>query len=124
MTYYIAHGIGTLLTALCQPAWIGGALEEEGYIYMYGDSFHCSPATIITLLAGYQFSSVQFSHSVVSDSLRPHESSMPGLPVHHQPLEFTQTHVQLAIFQYKSSKNKPMSVRKLLKRGTWGETTS
>ena len=38
-------------------------------------------------------SSVPFSRSVVSDSLRPHEShSTPGLPVHHQLLEFTQTH--------------------------------
>ena len=35
-------------------------------------------------------SSVQFSHSVVSD---PMNRSMPGLPVHHQLLEFTQTHV-------------------------------
>ena len=39
-------------------------------------------------------SSVQFSCSVVSDSLRPHESHMPGLPVHHQLPEFTQTHVR------------------------------
>ena len=39
------------------------------------------------------FSSVQFSHSVVSDSLRPHERSTPGLPVHHQLPESTQTHV-------------------------------
>ena len=42
--------------------------------------------------------SVQFSHSVVSDSLRPHESQhtrppWPGLPVHHQLPEFIQTHV-------------------------------
>ena len=38
--------------------------------------------------------SVQFSRSVMSDSLRPHESQhVPGLPVHHQLLEFTQTHV-------------------------------
>ena len=37
--------------------------------------------------------SVQFSRSVMSDSLQPHESSMPGLPVHHQLPEFTQTHV-------------------------------
>ena len=37
--------------------------------------------------------SVQFSSSVVSDSLRPHDHSMPGLPVHHQLPEFTQTHV-------------------------------
>ena len=36
-------------------------------------------------------SSVQFSCLVMSDSLRPH--GLPGLPVHHQFLEFTQTHV-------------------------------
>ena len=39
--------------------------------------------------------SVQFSRSVMSDSLRSHESSTPGLPVHHQLLDFTQTHVHL-----------------------------
>ena len=39
--------------------------------------------------------SVQFSHSVVSNSLQPVNHSMPGLPVHHQLLEFTQTHVHL-----------------------------
>ena len=37
-------------------------------------------------------SSVQFSRSVMSDSLRPHESQHPSLPVHHKLLEFTQTH--------------------------------
>ena len=39
--------------------------------------------------------SVQFSRSVVSDSLRPHElqHARPGLPVHHQLPESTQTHV-------------------------------
>ena len=37
--------------------------------------------------------SVQFSSSVVSDSLRPHESQHAGLPVHHQLPEFIQTHV-------------------------------
>ena len=40
-----------------------------------------------------QFSSVQFSRAVVSDSLRPHDPSKPGHPVHQQLLEFTQTHV-------------------------------
>ena len=38
-------------------------------------------------------SSVQFSRSVVSDSLRPHESQHTRPPVHHQLPEFTQTHV-------------------------------
>ena len=31
-----------------------------------------------------QSNSVHFSHSVVSDSLRPHGCTTPGLPVHHQ----------------------------------------
>ena len=39
-----------------------------------------------------QGNSFQFSHSVVYNSLRPHDRSMPGLPVHHQLPEFTQTH--------------------------------
>ena len=37
--------------------------------------------------------SVQFSRSVASDSLWPHESQHAGLPVHHHLPEFTQTHV-------------------------------
>ena len=37
-------------------------------------------------------SSVQFSCSVVSDSLRPH-GLQPGLTVRNQLAEFTQTHV-------------------------------
>ena len=37
--------------------------------------------------------SLQFSHSVVSDSLRPMNRSTPGLTAHHQLPEFTQTHV-------------------------------
>ena len=39
------------------------------------------------------FSSVQFSPSVMSDSFRLHELQHAGLPVHHQLLKFTQTHV-------------------------------
>ena len=38
-------------------------------------------------------SSVQFSRSVASDSLQPHESQHANLPVHYQLPEFTQTHV-------------------------------
>ena len=37
--------------------------------------------------------SVQFSHSVVSDFCDPMNCSTPGLPVHHQLPEFTQTQV-------------------------------
>ena len=40
-----------------------------------------------------QFSSVQFSHSVVSDSLRPKGPQHTRPPLYHQLLEFTQTHI-------------------------------
>ena len=39
------------------------------------------------------YHSVLFSHSVVSDSLRPHESQHARPPCRHQLPEFTQTHV-------------------------------
>ena len=44
-------------------------------------------------IMAHQFSSVQFSRSVMSDSLQRMNHSTPGLPVHHQLPEFTQTHV-------------------------------
>ena len=43
------------------------------------------------------YRSVQFSRSVMSDSLRPHGLSTPGVPVYHQLLELAQTHVNPAI---------------------------
>ena len=53
--------------------------------------------TKVRLVKGMVFpvviTSVQFSRSVVSDSLRPMNHSTSGLPVHHQLPEFTQTHV-------------------------------
>ena len=42
----------------------------------------------------YAISSVQFSRSVVSTLCDPMNCSTPGLPIHHQLLEFTQTHFQ------------------------------
>ena len=52
-----------------------------------------SPVDQIFLTKGLNLCSVQFSCSVMSDSLWPHDCSTPGLPVHQQLLEFTQTHV-------------------------------
>ena len=46
----------------------------------------------ITAPGPIEFSSVQSSHSVMSDSLRPMYCSTPDLPVYHQLPEFTQTH--------------------------------
>ena len=55
---------------------------------------NCKMYTMLSLANSIiQFSSVLFSRSVVSGSLRPMDCSMLGLPVHHQPPEFTQTHV-------------------------------
>ena len=45
------------------------------------------------IMSSSPISSVQFSHSVVSDSLRPHELQHARPPVHHQLPEFTQTHI-------------------------------
>ena len=36
---------------------------------------------------------IQFSRSVMSDSLQPMNCRTPGLPVHHQLMESTQTYV-------------------------------
>ena len=44
-------------------------------------------------IACYSLSLLLFSRSVMSNSLRPQDCSTPGLPIHHQILEFTQTHV-------------------------------
>ena len=66
------------------------------------------------------FISDQISCSVVSDSLRPHERSTPGLPVHHQLPEFTQTHVQWvsdAIQPYVPST--PAFLRVFIINGCW-----
>ena len=48
---------------------------------------------VVELLAEPLVASVQFSRSVVSDSLRPMDCSTPGLAVHHQLPEFTRTHL-------------------------------
>ena len=64
------------------------------YFYVYYKWFWINLATLKKNLYSIFLSySVQFSHSVMSDSLWPHERSTPGLPVRHQLLEFTQTHV-------------------------------
>ena len=44
------------------------------------------------MLSG-SISSVQFSHSVMSDSLQPYELQHARVPVHHQLRKPTQTHV-------------------------------
>ena len=69
------------------------ALSASGFIAYSGMMiWGTSVAHGISDVAWNSFSSVQLSRSVVSDSLRPMNRSTPGLPVHHQLPEFTQTH--------------------------------
>ena len=74
--------------------WI---IEKQGNfrnIYFCFVDYAIKPLTVCILTnCGKLFSLVQFSSSVVSDSLRPMNHSTPGLPVHHQLLESTQTHI-------------------------------
>ena len=51
---------------------------------------------VYTLVYALTSLAVQFSCSVVSNSLWPMVCSTPGLPVHHQLPEFTQIHVHWA----------------------------
>ena len=54
--------------------------------------FHFTTLSI-WFLKCFQFSSVQFSRSVVSDSLRPHESQHARPPCPSPSPKFTQTHI-------------------------------
>ena len=56
---------------------------------------HCAIGVVFRLFSFFvtQFSSVQFNCSVMSDSATPGIAALPGLPVHHQLPESTQTHV-------------------------------
>ena len=68
------------------------------YIYMhtYQEYVYSTSSWFIHLLMDTWvafISSVQFSRSVVSYFCDPMDCSTPGLPVHHQLLEFTQSHV-------------------------------
>ena len=51
--------------------------------------FFTSWGIILVKITTVQFSSSVVSNSVVSDSLWPHDCSMPGFPVHHQLLKLT-----------------------------------
>ena len=67
--------------------------QWASYVFPSNSTMPVSHTRVKCFLTHLQFSSVQFSLSVVSDSSQPLDCSMPGLPVHHQLLEFTQTHV-------------------------------
>ena len=69
----------------------------QGWIVWSGYSrwwFSCSLYIPCLTSACFQFSSVTQSCPTLCN---PMNLSMPGLPVHHQLLEFTQTHVHLSV---------------------------
>ena len=49
------------------------------------------------MICGIFINSVQFSHSVMSNSLQPHGLQHARLPWHHQLLELAQTHVHWSV---------------------------
>ena len=69
----------------------GASLTFSNCKYILEAKQYGNSKSIKMKFSSIQFSSVQFSRSAMSDSLRPHESQQPGLPVHHQLPEFTQT---------------------------------
>jgi len=64
--------------------FLGSKITADGY---------CSHEIKRCLLLGRKAMTVQFSWSVVSDSLQPHGLQHIGLPVHHKLPELAQTHV-------------------------------
>ena len=83
-----------LCSILCGSLdWRGVWRRMDTYICT-AESLHCWPETITKLFVNqpsFQFSSVHLlSHVQLCDSMN---HSTPGLPVHHQLLEFMQTHV-------------------------------
>ena len=65
--------------------WTSCKLGKE-----YVKAVYCHPAYLTYMQSSVQFSSVTQSCPTLCD---PMNHSTPGLPVHHQLLEFTQTHV-------------------------------
>ena len=66
--------------------------EKLEYYTWYRLITTISPSLLLLFSLAFQFSSVQFSRSVVSDSLQSHEPQHTGHSVHHHLLEFNQTH--------------------------------
>ena len=66
--------------------WVGDGREPSHSLPL--------PSLFTFNLSQHQFNSVQFSLSVMSDSLQPHTVQYAGFPLHHQLWEFTKTHVR------------------------------
>ena len=84
------HGLAKSQTQLSN--WTEWLIELMQICHLF-DSFHCSQGHG-SIQSGGVFSSVQFSSFAQSclTLYDPMDCSTPGLPIHHQHLEFTQTH--------------------------------
>ena len=67
------------------------SIRLQRFLLLFHFSVQLGMVGLLNTLPGRSL--VQFSRSVVYDSLRPHGLHLPGLPVHHQLLELAQTHV-------------------------------
>ena len=70
------------------PSWISGSWRS----FLYSSSVYSYHLFLISS-ASVQFSSVSSVTQSCPTLCDPMNRSMPGLPVHHKLLEFTQTHV-------------------------------
>ena len=70
----------------------GFGVVNKAKVFLKLSCFFYDPVDFGNMISGSSVS-VSVRGSVVSDSFRPMHCSMPGLPVHHQLPEFTQTHV-------------------------------
>ena len=67
------------------------SIRLQRFLLLFHFSVQLGIAGLLNTIPGR--SSVQFSCSVVYDSLHPMDCSFPGFPVHHQLRELAQTHV-------------------------------
>ena len=80
----------------CRPLNTGEPHQlahTESLFTLTGKGLSLQKMEEVLLLQMHQLSSVQFSHSVMSDSLRPHESQHARPPYLSPTPEFTQIHV-------------------------------
>ena len=78
------------------PKWMGLEYISYGSSEISANLSIQPPVVVDSSVKHFQFSSVQFSSVTQScpTLCNPMNHSTPGLPVHHQLLEFTQTHIR------------------------------
>ena len=82
------------MTGFCYTLWLSNiplCVCIYIYMYVYTYTYTCMYMYTYMFMCMYQFSAVQSLSRVWL--CNPMNRSMPGLPVHHQLRDFTQTHV-------------------------------